>query len=45
LFARDRNPSAGKTKKQAEKTLSVEQKPPTVNPNPIGGDSSLNEVR
>ncbi|PSN31243.1 Phosphofurin acidic cluster sorting protein 2, partial [Blattella germanica] len=30
LFARDRNPSAGKTKKQAEKTLSLEQKPPIV---------------
>ncbi|KAJ9598930.1 hypothetical protein L9F63_026536, partial [Diploptera punctata] len=42
LFARDRNPSAGKTKKQAEKTLSMEQKPPVVHP--VGGDSSLNEV-
>ncbi|XP_021917147.1 phosphofurin acidic cluster sorting protein 1 isoform X2 [Zootermopsis nevadensis] len=44
LFTRDRNPSAGKTKKQAEKTLSAEQKPPVVNPNPVGGDSSLSEV-
>ncbi|XP_069681566.1 phosphofurin acidic cluster sorting protein 2 isoform X2 [Periplaneta americana] len=43
LFARDRNSSAGKTKKQAEKTLSLEQKPPIVHPNPVGGDS-LNEV-
>jgi len=44
LFARDRNPSAGKTKKQAEKTLSVEQKPPSVNTNPTGSDSCFNEV-
>ncbi|XP_023715103.1 phosphofurin acidic cluster sorting protein 1 isoform X2 [Cryptotermes secundus] len=45
LFARDRNPSAGKTKKQAEKTLSAEQKPPTVNPNPAGGgDTCFNEM-
>ncbi|GLH16283.1 Phosphofurin acidic cluster sorting protein 2 [Gryllus bimaculatus] len=45
LFQRDRNPSAGKNKKQAEKTLSLEQKSIATTPSPIqGGDSVLSEM-